>query len=295
MKNFYKYLPVSTEDRDWGMQLLHAGCHKYYPGKEYPVKGHPSNYYFSLENGRVLQEFSLIYITEGRGVFNSHRTGDIPVEGGSVIIVFPNERHRYHPDFNTGWEEYWFGFNGPIIQNLINKRFFSPLRPVIHIGYNETTLNLYMQIIEAIREERPGYQPLICGAAMYILGQLHTSEKQRLFTIGDEEKIVNHARLIIRSTLENDISPQEIAGQLQISYSRFRKLFKEYTGLAPVQYLIQLKLEKAKEELISGHKSVKEISYELNFESSHYFSRLFKEKTGLTPLAFRKGFGGIAG
>ena len=59
--------------------------------------------------------------------------------------------------------------------------------------------------------------------------------------------------------------------------------------MAPVQYQIQLKLEKAKEELINSSKPVKEIAFELNFESSQYFSSLFKEKTNLTPVEFRKG------
>lgn len=291
MDNFYKYLPVSTDDQEWGLQLLHAGCTENHPGKDYPDKNHPAHHYFNWENGRVLQEYSLIFITKGKGIFNSHKTGDIQIEEGSVIIVFPNERHRYRPSPDTGWTEYWIGFNGPIINNLIDKNFFNPANPVFNIGYNETILNLYMQIIEAIKHEKPGYQPLVCGAAMYILGQLHSSEKQKLFTIGDEENIVNHARLIIRSTFENNISPKEIAYQLKISYSRFRKLFKEYTGLAPVQYQIQLKLERAKEKLVNTSKTIKEISYELNFESSNYFSKLFKEKTGLTPVEFRKEFG----
>ncbi|RYG05803.1 MAG: AraC family transcriptional regulator, partial [Chitinophagaceae bacterium] len=133
-------------------------------------------------------------------------------------------------------------------------------------------------------------QALIGGAAMYIMGLMHTTAKQQLFSMGDEERIVDHARMIIRESFEESISPQEIAAQLQISYSRFRKLFKEYTGLAPVQYIIQLKLERAKENLINTSKTIKEISNELNFESPHYFSRLFKEKTGYTPHEFREKY-----
>ncbi|RYE17183.1 MAG: AraC family transcriptional regulator, partial [Sphingobacteriales bacterium] len=223
--------------------------------------------------------------------YNSKRTGSIPIEAGSVIVVFPNERHLYHPDPATGWTEYWIGFNGPNMNNLVKKKFFSPANPVFNIGYNETMINLFMQVIDEIKKERPGYQPLVCGAAMYMLGQLHSSAKQQLFTAGDEENIVNHARLIIRSNLETGISPQDIADQLTISYSRLRKLFKEYTGIAPVQYQIQLKLEKAKEELVNTTKSVKEIAFELNFESSQYFSSQFKEKTSLTPVEFRNSFG----
>jgi AraC-like DNA-binding protein len=291
MLNFYKYLPVSDEDEDWGLQLLHAGYHQYKPGNEYPDSDHPSHHRFDWENGRVLQEYSLVYITGGKGTYHSEKTGVIPIEGGSAIIVFPNERHLYRPDPATGWTEYWIGFNGPNIKKLANKKIFNPLKPVFNIGYNETMINLFMQVLEAIKNERPGYQPLVCGAAMYMLGQLHSSAKQQVFNMEGDENIVNQARLIIRSNLETGISPQDIADQLKISYSRFRKLFKEYTGIAPVQYQIQLKIERAKEELVNTRKSIKEVAFELNFESRQYFSSQFKEKTNLTPAEFRRSFG----
>jgi len=101
------------------------------------------------------------------------------------------------------------------------------------------------------------------------------------------EAIVDKARLLFRSNIEQNISPVDVANELQISYSRFRKIFKEYTGLAPGQFQIQLKIHKAKELLTNTTKSVKEIAFELNFESNFYFSKLFKEKVGLTPGEFR--------
>jgi AraC-like DNA-binding protein len=73
-----------------------------------------------------------------------------------------------------------------------------------------------------------------------------------------------------------------------VGYSWFRKIFKNYTGMAPGQYLIQLKIEKSKELLCDTSKSIKEIAYELKFDNNFYFSKQFKEKTGLTPAQFRK-------
>lgn len=279
------------EDQGWGMQLLHAGYYEHKSGNRYPDNDHPLHHRFKGDHGRILEEFSLVYITSGKGYYHSEKTGVIPIEGGSAIIVFPNERHLYRPDPATGWTEYWIGFTGPNINKLARQKIFSPSRPVFNIGYNETMVNLFMQVLEAIKKEKPGYQPLVCGAVMYMLGQLHASAKQQEFLAEDEENIVNHARLIIRSNLKTGISPQGIAEQLKISYSRFRKLFKEYTGIAPVQYQIQLKIEMAKEELINTSKSIKEIAFELNFESRQFFSNQFKEKTKLTPVEFRKGFG----
>jgi AraC-like DNA-binding protein len=67
-------------------------------------------------------------------------------------------------------------------------------------------------------------------------------------------------------------------------------MFKKYTGVPPVQYHLDLKVLRAKELLLYSDKSVKEISYELGFQSIYYFSRVFKNKLGLAPSEIRKSF-----
>nr|WP_067059655.1 AraC family transcriptional regulator [Mucilaginibacter sp. L294] len=290
MKNFYKYLPISTRDEGWGLQVLHAGYQEYAPGGQYPDAEHPTHHSFSWENGRVLQEYSLVYVTGGSGVFNTQATGDIPIVSGSIIAIFPNIRHRYRPNLQTGWKEYWIGYQGAFMSNLVDQEFFDPICPVINIGYNQNMINLFDQVIEIIDKEKPAYQPLVSGAAIYLLGQIYSSSKQCAFEEDEVESMINRARSVMRANLESKICPHDIADQLHISYSRFRKIFKAYTGMAPIQYQIQLKLEKAKDELVNSSRPIKEIAYSLNFESTQYFSNLFKEKTKLTPLEFRKSY-----
>ncbi|RVT97344.1 AraC family transcriptional regulator [Mucilaginibacter limnophilus] len=290
MRNFYKYLPISDKDEAWGLQVLHAGYQEYAPGGQYPDAAHPSHHNFSWENGRVLQEYSLVYITGGSGVFNTEATGDIPITSGSVIVIFPNIRHRYRPNLQTGWKEYWIGYQGAFMSNLVDCDFFDPLYPVVNIGYNQHMIAIFDEVIEVIDQEKQAYQPLVSGAATYLLGQVYSSAKQNASGQDKLETIINKARLIMRENLESKIGPNNIADQLGISYSRFRKVFKAYTGMAPIQYQIQLKLEKAKEELVNSSHSIKEIAYMLNFDSTQYFSNLFKEKTKLTPIEFRKSF-----
>jgi len=291
MNNFYKYLPVSAEDEHWGLQVLHAGYQEYLPGGQYPDAEHPTHHSFSWENGRILQEYSLVYVTGGSGIYNSEATGDIPIVSGCVIAIFPNTRHRYKPNLQTGWKEYWIGFQGAFMSNLVDHEFFDHHCPVVNVGYNENMIYLFEQVIENITTEKPGYQPLVSGAAIYLLGHIHSLSRQNALPQDEVAAMINRARYIMRANLESKLCPQDIAAQLHISYSRFRKIFKEYTGMAPIQYQIQLRLEKAKEQLVNSSRPIKEIAYALNFESTQYFSNIFKEKTKLTPLAFRKGFG----
>jgi AraC-like DNA-binding protein len=278
MINFYKYLPVSKEDEDWGLTVLNAGCTHIEASNDYPFKNHPAHHNFNWNSWRILQEYQIIYITNGQGIFESESIKQTVVKAGTLIVLFPNERHRYKPDNHTGWDEYWVGVKGVIIDNL----------PCLYIGFNEHIFNLYNSIIEKTKQESPGYQPLVSGAVLHLIGTSHAVIKQNAAETKDDENIINRSRLLFRSNISNPYSPEQAAQELNVGYSWFRKLFKNYTGLSPGQYYLQLKIEKAKELLSNSSVPMKEISIALNFESSFYFSKIFKEKTGLTPTEYRK-------
>lgn len=288
MVNFFKYLPVSEEDEGWGLTLLNAGRTHIQASSDYPFKNHPSHHQFKWEKWRVLQEYQVIYITNGRGIFESENCGQVTVTAGTIIVLFPNERHRYRPDEHTGWDEHWIGLKGKIFDQLLLSGYLNPKVPCIYIGFSDLVLDLYNAIINNIKDERPGYQPMVSGAALHLIGICHSISKQSFGLSNDEELIINKARLLFRSNICNAYSPEQAAEELKVGYSWFRKFFKKHTGLSPGQYYIQLKIEKAKELLRNENVPIKSVSFELNFQSSFYFSKIFKEKVGLNPTEFRK-------
>jgi AraC-like DNA-binding protein len=288
MENFFRYFPVSEKDESWGLTVLDAGKTRINKQTVYPPKGHPSHHQFSWDTGRVLQEYQVIYISRGTGVFESESCRE-EIREGSIILLHPGERHRYKPNSNTGWDEFWVGFKGDFIDNLIRNDYFKPARAVFHIGFNETVINLFNNIIRFSKDEKPGYQPVISGAVIYLLGLLQAEQQQSSLPEQDLiELTVSRARIIFREKIYEQISPEKVAEELQVGYSWFRKVFKKYTGLAPGQYLIQLKIQKAKELLADPNKLIKEIAFELDINSSLYFSKLFKDKVGLTPVEYRE-------
>lgn len=288
MVNYYKYLPVSKEDESWGLTVLNAGCTHIEATNDYPFKDHPAHHNFNWNSWRILQEYQVIYITNGQGIFESDSYQQTIVKAGTIIVLFPNERHRYKPDSRTGWDEYWVGIKGDIIDNLVTSGYLRPDNPCLYIGFNDSIFNIYNSIIEKTREERSGYQPLVSGAVLHLIGACYAAVKQSTAENKEAENIINRARLLFRSNISNAYSPEQAAQELNVGYSWFRKLFKNYTGLSPGQYYLQLKIEKAKDLLSNSNVPVKEISIVLNFESGFYFSRIFKEKTGLRPTEYRK-------
>ena len=100
MKNSFKYLATGDDDHHWGLFLNVAGNSKIIPGSLYPPQDHPSGYTFHWNEGRILNEFQINYITEGKGVFET-KNGTYPVKAGSLLFVFPGEWHRYKPDLKV--------------------------------------------------------------------------------------------------------------------------------------------------------------------------------------------------
>lgn len=72
-----------------------------------------------------------------------------------------------------------------------------------------------------------------------------------------------------------------------MSYATFRRVFRQHTGLPPNQYLLNLRIHKAKALLGNSRMPVKEIAEATGFDSIYYFSRLFKQKTGMAPIQWR--------
>lgn len=83
---------------------------------------------------------------------------------------------------------------------------------------------------------------------------------------------------------------QFVADQLNISYSYLSVLLKTLTGQSTQQHIHEKLIEKAKEKLSTTDLTVSEIAYELGFEHSQSFSKLFKSKTNVSPLTFRQSF-----
>lgn len=83
---------------------------------------------------------------------------------------------------------------------------------------------------------------------------------------------------------------QSVANALHVSPDYLTSMLKVLTGLTTQQHIHNRLIEKAKEKLSTTHLTVSEIAYELGFEHSQSFSKLFKSKTNLAPLAFRKSF-----
>lgn len=287
LKNEIFYPAIHEDDEKWGINVTTAGFQLIEANQLYPPEGHPQTHSYNYLSGRILNEFQLVYITQGKGFFSTSNIREILLEEGTLFMLFPGEWHTYRPLEESGWEAYWVGFCGNFASQLVNNGFFIPENPLFKIEHNEEIVRLFQQIIEYTKREEPGSQQLLGGIVFHMLGYLLHFRKNELFSDKIVVSKINKARVLMREHVQSKISPEEIADMLNISYSWFRRTFKQYTGFSPAQYIIQLKIQRAKELLSQTNDSVQQIATDLNFEPTDYFSVFFRRSTGMSPLAYR--------
>jgi len=287
MNDFFKYLTVGNEIKNWGLYLNVAGKFLAEPYKEYPPVDHPSGYYFSFSKGRRLPEYQINYITDGQGVYEDE-SGSYQVLPGSVMIIHKNHWHRYKPHENIGWTEHYIGFNGPLADHFLEKLKVVPNKPVLRVGRHESLLHIYHKIFDLVITERPGYQEIASGLIVQLIGRLIAYDKQKNFNSKPLEKSIQELCFDMRNhnTTMPDIESYALTCNVGKDY--FRNMFKKYTGMSPHQYFLDTKMIRAKELLLTTNYTVKEIGFQLGFQSAHYFNRYFLKKNGIAPGAFRK-------
>ncbi|MDD3080564.1 MAG: AraC family transcriptional regulator [Paludibacter sp.] len=284
----YEYLIKNENDKSFGIVVNSIGFQTVQPQSFYPDKRHPAGYYFNIYTGRKLKEYQLVYITKGSGEISLCCGQKTKVEAGDIFVLQPDMWHSYHPSNSIGWNEYYIGFEGKLIESIFKNKFLSEDNCIIKFGLNEELVTLYKRALEVVKLDRKGMQQHLAGIVLHMLGLILYEISNRHNLQPEQHQIVENAKIIMNENVMNKISPEEIAGRLGVKYTSFRKNFKKVTGYAPAQYFHELKIKKAKQLLHETAFSVKEISYMLNYYSVENFVTLFKKHTGYSPTKYRQ-------
>lgn len=166
------------------------------------------------------------------------------------------------------------------------------------VSYMESTL-LVIHFRESSEEERQtirdslylslkkarNFQHLI--QLMYLF--FEDTYRKRLRQFQEVKGIpVEIAKKYIEEHFSEAISLEEVAEKCDLAPTYLSKLFKTQTGIGFADYLIQIRIEKAKEYLIHTNESVKAISARVGYQDDKYFSKLFRRSVGIKPTEYRK-------
>ena len=288
--NHFKYLQPSARDLSWGVAVTTIGGQYIESNAPYPANGHPDNHLFGSDGRRTLNEYQIVYIARGRGVFESASYSRTTVEAGTLLLLFPGEWHSYRPDIETGWEEYWVGFNGRGMDELIKSGFFTFKQCIFHTSDYKETSQIFNDIYNCLEQSAPGAAQYASGLVQMLLGRIAYESQNKTHSNSLTARTINQAKRMITSDIYAEKSIEEIAEILGIGYSYFRREFRRICGIPPGEYRQQHRLQRAKELLISSTDSIAQIAMELKFDSAGEFSTFFRKREGIPPLEYRKTY-----
>lgn len=117
---------------------------------------------------------------------------------------------------------------------------------------------------------------------------LNETLKRTESALSSSKYLVVAIKDFMRKNFNNNMSIESVAQAFSMSPSYLGRAFKEETGEKLIDYLVELKFEKAKEMLQTGNYTVKEVVHTVGYSQPKYFSRVFKERVGMTPSEFMK-------
>ncbi|TDS15525.1 AraC family transcriptional regulator [Maribacter caenipelagi] len=198
-----------------------------------------------------------------------------------------------HPDF------LW---NTPLAKSIKNYDFFGyDVNEALFLSEKEE--NIIVELLKNIEREYQSNidkfsQNIIISQIELLLNYAERYYERQFIT----RKISNHQILIkLEQTLNNYFNNREtlingvpsvaqISNDLNLSPNYLSNILKIITGQSTQQHIQNRVIDKAKEKLSTTELSVSEIAYELGFEYPTSFSKLFKNKTNISPIAFRQSF-----
>jgi AraC family transcriptional regulator len=125
--------------------------------------------------------------------------------------------------------------------------------------------------------------------AVHLLQNYSTRELQaQMATVGLSYLKLKLVTDYINDSLEHELSLSELATKAQLSQYHFARAFKQSTGLSPHQYVIQQRIERAKQLLVQGKMTLSEVAIACGFSHQSHFNRHFKRLTGVTPKTLLK-------
>jgi len=253
----------------------------------------------------IISPFSRLYlVTEGNGhLILGH--DKINLETGNLYLIPSFTPCTYH--FGAGLSHYYIHLS---IDQPNGLSPYSLCSFTNKTSANELDHSLFSRILQINPDlQLPHHHPNVYQTKLWLNKKVvYQSASQHLETIGILKQIfsrfietgqsqtmtsmlkynIQPILLHIRNNLQKNININELADLACFSKDHFSRVFKSITGMAPCDYIILKRIERAQFLLLTTELGQKEIIEETGFKSTSYFSRIFKKYTSYSPERYRK-------
>ena len=236
------------------------------------------------------KDYLILYIKSGTLLVCFEDEEMVPVHAGTCLVYMPGIRQKYLYSTDYMPVALYCHFVGPAADEAM--KMLQPRERIAYDISDRTAFEgLFQQLTQVYYSElsRTKQKPIFNLEANGILLQIIS-----MLSRNDTNKS-NFAQNKIRVATEyfikhfrDDIDVDSYAEQLGMSSSHFAHFFSKSVGISPYKFILNLRIDEAKELLIYSQMSIQEIAEQVGFPDASYFSRIFRKYTRSTPSEYRK-------
>lgn len=213
----------------------------------------------------VRTHWLLHYIISGYGTYEYKQTS-YQVKPGEIFVIPPYEETYYEADADKPWNYIWIGFT---TDQKLPEIFHSP---VIHCP----GVGIIFEEMKLCKSMENGRSAFLSGCIWKLLSHLLEQERPA-------SDAIDKALHYMRSEYTHDITITEIARRLNLDRCYFSTQFKQRMGISPKEYLINLRLSKAVDLMMTHKESPTTAAISVGYTDFYQFSKIFKKKYGVSP------------
>ncbi len=263
--------------------------HYYELDKDFRFEGESHNFW------------EMVYVDSGIVEIDANKNS-VTLKQGEVIFHKPNEFHTLRANKKNAANVFVISFecSSESIKFFNGRTMMIPSKLKKHISaileeYNETFVPMSAEDLKLEIKENPpiGSQQMIKTHLEQLLIMLirHEQDTRNLRVFPSKESMENHlvSQMIhlIDENIYKNITVAQICEKLSYSRTYLSKIFKQSTEYTILEYILMKKIKEAKKLIREGNMNFTQISDKLSFENPHYFSRVFKRITNMTPSDYK--------
>jgi AraC family transcriptional regulator of arabinose operon len=246
---------------------------------------YPNASYHDRERKDGSEQYILLYCIDGKGWIKIENEEHI-LSPNTVFIIPKNIPHHYGSSQKEPWSIYWVHFSGEQAELLYARYAALTGKTVSDVAFTESRIELFDKLVVSLEDDFTGveletiYIKLLQFIASFIYADGNNTSL--------ENDVIASSVSLMKSNIKKNYQVIDLAAHVHYSVSHYSELFRRKTGFSPIQYFIQLKIQKSCQYLYFTKMNIKEICREVGFDDPYYFSRMFKKQLGQSPLQYRK-------
>src|SRR3990167_5971329 len=210
------------------------------------------------------------------------------VTKGDLVLLPQGLAHQYSADDQDPWSIHWVHFTGSQASAFVDHLAFPMGTCVVPIGPHPKLIADFDALLSV---RKTGYRlnafihaSQVLKQSLTYLAMLTTSRVRQTGHFLDLDAI----QVVMEENLHGELDLDTLAAAAHLSKYHFCKRYKALTGYSPIQHFIHLKIERACYLLDLSPEPVSAVANALGYDDAHYFSRLFRKVTGISPKQYRQ-------